>query len=134
MAQISIPIQVQEPLYLKGFWAEPDLHVRWQTISQARNGGSMTPSVMSQVRRLEREGKIEFYEQCGVSQAEWSDEGWQIHCDNSAIHECIHHQSIDRIWVATGSQLDARNHPLLHGSEVVNGLPVIDEHLLLPCG
>ena len=100
----------------------------------------MTPSVMSQVRRLEREGKIEFYEQCGVSQAEWSDEGWQIHCDNSAIHECIHHQSIDRIWVATGSQLDARNHPLLHDVlaadriEVVNGLPVIDEHLLLPCG
>jgi hypothetical protein len=37
--------------------------------------------------------------------------------------------------VATGSQLDARNHPLLHDVlaahpiECVNGLPVIDEHL-----
>jgi hypothetical protein len=123
------------PKYLKGFWAEPDLHTRWQMIQQARNGGSMTPGVLSQLRRLEREGQVIFYEQCGVSQAQWNDEGWQIHCDNSAVHECIHHQNIDRIWVATGSQLDARNHPLLqdvlatHPLEIVNGLPVIDEHL-----
>ena len=123
------------PKYLKGFWAEPDLSTRWQMIQSARNGGSMTPPVLAQLRRLAREGKIEFYEQCGVSQAEWSDEGWQVHCDNSAVHECIQHQSIDRIWVATGSQLDARNHPLLqdvlaaHPIEIVNGLPVINEHL-----
>jgi FAD-NAD(P)-binding len=123
------------PKYLKGFWAEPDLQTRWQTIQQARNGGSMTPSVLSQLRRLEREGKIVFYEQCGVSQAAWRDDGWQVHCDNSALHECIHHQTIDRIWVATGSRLDARNHPLLkdvldaYPIEVVNGLPVVDEHL-----
>ena len=123
------------PKYLKGFWAEPDLHTRWQMIQQARNGGSMTPTVLAQLRRFERDGKIIFYEQCGVSQAEWSDNGWQINCDNSAVHECIHHQQIDRIWVATGSQLNARNHPLLkdvldtHPIEVVNGLPVVDEHL-----
>ena len=123
------------PKYLKGFWAEPDLYVRWQTIQQARNGGSMTPAVLSQLRRLEREGKVVFYEQCGVSQAAWRDDGWQVHCDNSAVHECIHHQAINRIWVATGSQLDARNHPLLqdvlaaHPLEIVNGLPVVDEHL-----
>ena len=123
------------PKYLKGFWAEPDLHVRWQTIQQARNGGSMTPAVLSQLRRLEREGKVVFYEQCGVSQAEWSENTWQVHCNNSAIHECIHHQAINRIWVATGSQLDARNHPLLvdvlaaHPLAIVNGLPVVNEHL-----
>jgi hypothetical protein len=123
------------PKYLKGFWAEPDLHVRWQMIQSARNGGSMTPSVLLQLRKLEREGKVIFYEQCGVSQAEWHNDGWQVHCDNSAVHECIHHQTINRIWVATGSQLDARNHPLLqdvlaaHPLEIVNGLPVINEHL-----
>ena len=123
------------PKYLKGFWAEPDLHTRWQMIQSARNGGSMTPPVLSQLRRLAREGKMKFYEQCGVDKAEWSDESWQIHCDNSTVHDCIHHQSIDRIWVATGSQLDARNHPLLHDVfaahpiECVNGLPVVDEHL-----
>jgi hypothetical protein len=123
------------PKYLKGFWAEPDLQTRWQMIQSARNGGSMTPSVLLQLRKLEREGKVIFYEQCGVCQAEWHDEGWQVHCDNSAVHECIHHQTINRIWVATGSQLDARNHPLLqdvlaaHPLELVNGLPVINEHL-----
>ena len=58
-----------------------------------------------------------------------------MQCDNDAIHECIHHQQIDRIWVATGSQLDARSHPLLadvlaaHPLEIVNGLPVVNEHL-----
>jgi cation diffusion facilitator CzcD-associated flavoprotein CzcO len=123
------------PKYLKGFWAEPDLHTRWQMIQQARNGGSMTPTVLLELRRLERDGKIVFHEQCGVSQAKWGDNGWQIHCDNSVVHECIHHQSINRIWVATGSQLDARNHPLLqdvlaaHPIEIVNGLPVVNEHL-----
>jgi hypothetical protein len=76
-----------------------------------------------------------FYERCGVSDAKWSDRGWQVHCDNSTLHECIHHQNIDRIWVATGSQLDAQNHPLLqdvlnvYPIDCVNGLPVIDEHL-----
>ena len=40
-----------------------------------------------------------------------------------------------RIWFATGSQLDARNHPLLqdvlaaHPLEIVNGLPVVDKYL-----
>jgi hypothetical protein len=123
------------PKYLKGFWAEPDLHIRWQMIQSARNGGSMTPTVLLQLRKLERENKVIFYEQCGVSQAGWRDNSWQVDCDNSAVHECIHHQTIDRIWVATGSQLDAQNHPLLqdvlaaHPIEVVNGFPVIDEHL-----
>ena len=131
------------PKYLKGFWAEPDLATRWQMIQQARNGGSMTPAVLAALRRLEREGKIIFYEQCRVSQAAWSNDHWQLHCDNDAIHECIHHQQIDslserrcqRIWVATGSQLDARSHPLLkdvlaaHPIEIINGLPVVNEHL-----
>ncbi len=123
------------PKYLKGFWAEPDLHTRWQMIQAARNGGSMTPAVLAQLRRFERDGKMVFYEQCGVSHAEWIYDAWQVHCDNSTFHECIQHQSIDRIWVATGSQLDARNHPLLqdvlaaHPIDVVNGLPVVDDHL-----
>ena len=123
------------PKYLKGFWAEPNLATRWQMIQQARNGGSMTPAVLAALRRFEREGKIGFYEQCEVAQAAWSKDRWQVHCDNGAIHECIHHQQIDRIWVATGSQLDARSHPLLadvlaaHPIEVINGLPVVNEHL-----
>jgi hypothetical protein len=40
------------PKDLKGFAAEPDCHSRWETIQQARNGGSMTPEIMTQLRRL----------------------------------------------------------------------------------
>ncbi|AFZ11983.1 hypothetical protein Cri9333_1070 [Crinalium epipsammum PCC 9333] len=123
------------PKYLKGFSAEPDWYVRSAMIQQARNGGSMTPAMLTQLRRNERDGRVVFYEQCQVSQAKWNGNSWQVYCDNPAIHECIHHQNIDRIWLATGSQIDATNHPLLkdvldtYPTEIVNGLPVLDEYL-----
>ncbi|MFQ3617570.1 MAG: FAD-dependent oxidoreductase, partial [Cyanobacteriota bacterium] len=59
------------PKYLKDFWAEPDWSARWQMIQQARNGGSMTPAILTQLRRLAREGHLEFFEQCQVSKATW---------------------------------------------------------------
>lgn len=123
------------PKYLKHFWAEADWSVRAAMIQEARNGGSMTPAILTQLRRWSREGKIIFYEQCQVSQARWRGDGWQICCDRSAVHECIQHQKIDRIWLATGSQLDITNHPLLkdvletYPTEIVKGLPVLDECL-----
>ncbi|GAB4342054.1 MAG: FAD/NAD(P)-binding protein [Leptolyngbyaceae cyanobacterium] len=123
------------PKYLKGFWAEPNWFIRYQMIQQARNGGSMTPAMLTHLRRLERDGKITFYEQCQVSQAQWLNNAWQICCTHSAVNDCIRHQRIDRIWLATGSQLDATTHPLLqsvlhtHPLEVVKGLPVVDEYL-----
>ncbi|NJR52184.1 MAG: lysine N(6)-hydroxylase/L-ornithine N(5)-oxygenase family protein [Leptolyngbyaceae cyanobacterium CSU_1_3] len=123
------------PKYLKSFWAEPDWSTRWKMIQQARNGGSMTPAVLTKLRRLERDGRIRFYEQCQVSQARWSGEHWQVCCDNAAVHECIQHQTINRIWCATGSQLDATKHPLLqdvleaYPTNIVNGLPIVDECL-----
>jgi len=45
---------------------------------------------------------------------------------------------IDRIWLATGSQLNVEHWPLpadvqaTYPIEVVNGLPVLDEHLRWP--
>ena len=51
------------------------------------------------------------------------------------MHECIQHQTINRIWCATGSQLDATKHPLLqdvldaYPTDIVNGLPIVDECL-----
>jgi hypothetical protein len=123
------------PKYLKDFWAEPDWYTRWHMIQQARNGGSMTPAMLTQLRRLQRNGKIVFYEQCQVSRAIWSGDHWQVCCDNSAVHECIQHQPINRIWCATGSQLDATKHPLLqdvlnaYPTDIVNGLPIVDECL-----
>jgi hypothetical protein len=37
------------PKYLKGFAAEPDWHSRWETIQQARKGGSMTPEIRMRI-------------------------------------------------------------------------------------
>ncbi|KAM3098439.1 SidA/IucD/PvdA family monooxygenase [Phormidesmis sp. 146-35] len=123
------------PKYLKDFWAEPDWYTRWQMIQQARNGGSMTPAMLTQLHRLQRDGRIVFYEQCQVSQARWNEDHWQVCCDRAALHECIQHQPLDRIWCATGSQLDATKHALLNDVfdtypiDIVNGLPIVDECL-----
>ncbi len=126
------------PKCLKGFHAEPDMQARWQMVQQARNGGSLTPAVMTQLRRLERRGQITFYEHCQVADAEWKGDAWNICCHNHAAHDCIAHQPIHRIWLATGTQLDIQAHPLLanvwerYPIATVNGLPVQDEHLRWP--
>lgn len=141
------------PKYLKDFWAEPDWFARWQMIQQARNGGSMTPAILTQLRRLMRDGHLELFERCEVAAARWVLEEppdapeqaaqhrsgyWRICCKNPALHDCIHTQRIDRLWLATGSQLDGSQHPLLqdiaaqYPVEWVKGLPVLEETLTWP--
>jgi cation diffusion facilitator CzcD-associated flavoprotein CzcO len=123
------------PKYLKSFWTEPDWFTRWQLIQQARNGGSMTPAMLTHLRRLARDGRITFCENCQVAQARWQENAWQVDCDNATLHDCVQHQKIDRIWVATGTRLDATQHPLLQDLlascpiDLANGLPILDEHL-----
>ncbi|NET49290.1 MAG: lysine N(6)-hydroxylase/L-ornithine N(5)-oxygenase family protein [Merismopedia sp. SIO2A8] len=134
------------PKYLKGFQAEPNMETRWQMVQQARNGGSLTPAIMTRLRRLQNQGHITFYEQCQVSHAEWQENTWQICCDTCSAQEnqrhlaydCITPQPIDRIWLATGTTLNIQTHPLLTDIlaqfpiETVSGLPVLDEHLRWP--
>ncbi|MGB7415286.1 MAG: FAD/NAD(P)-binding protein [Thermosynechococcaceae cyanobacterium] len=126
------------PKYLKGFQAEPDWQVRWQMIQAARNGGSMTPELLHRLRRYSRSGQVTFYERCQVSNATWRGEAWQVQCNLPTVHDCLAHQSIDRIWLATGTETDITAHPLMgqilerHPNQVVNGLPVLDEHLRWP--
>lgn len=123
------------PKYLKGFWADPSWEARSQIVQQARNGGSLTPAIMTQLRRAHHAGKVTFYEQCQVAEAEWLGNGWRICCDNHAVHACIRSQSIDRIWLATGTRLDVAQNLLLSQmleqcpTNVVNGFPVLNEHL-----
>jgi cation diffusion facilitator CzcD-associated flavoprotein CzcO len=125
------------PKHLKGFWAEPDWQTRWQMIQTARDGGSMTPAMLTQLRRLERDGKVALYEQCQVAEANWQDH-WRIHCDRYSLHDCIQHQPIDRIWLSTGSTLDITQQSALseilstYPIPIVNGLPVLDQHLRWP--
>ena len=126
------------PKYLKGFHAEPDMQARWQMVQEARNGGSLTPAMMTRLRKLQRQGHITFYEQCQVADAQWKGDTWKVCCDNHAAHDCIAHQPIHRIWLATGTTLDIRSHPLLadgweqHPIATINGLPVLDKHLRWP--
>ncbi|MEM8640721.1 MAG: FAD/NAD(P)-binding protein [Cyanobacteria bacterium P01_G01_bin.54] len=123
------------PKYLKGFHAEADWGNRWQMIQGARNGGSLTPAVFTQLRRREREGKLSFYEQCEVQSAMWQGDAWKVICTEPGLHDCIAHLPIDRIWLATGSTMDVSRWPLLANIQtsqplpLVNGLPVLDAQL-----
>lgn len=120
------------PKYLKGFWAESSWGARWKMIQQARNGGSMTPVMMTQLRRLHHDGKVILYEQCQVVNAVWYGSHWQICCKDGMTFEC------DRIWLSTGTKLDITQCSLLkevltaYPIEIVKGLPVLDEHLRWP--
>ena len=126
------------PKYLKGFHAEPSWQTRWQMIRDARNGGSLTPAVLTKLRRLERDGKLSFYERCEVQSATWQETAWQVTCSHLEAHHCITHLPIDRIWLATGTTLDVQDWPLLsavgerYPLPTVQGLPVLDKHLRWP--
>ena len=117
------------PKYLKGFSAETDWQKRWQLIQEARDGGSMTPAVMTQLRRYQHQDELSIFEECQVISAEFVSDRWQLKCDDGMIRE------YHRIWLATGTKLDVRKQPILkeilhtHPLEIVNGLPVLDEYL-----
>ena len=123
------------PKYLKGFYAEPSWDKRWQLIQSARNGGSLTPAVLTHLRRLEKEGSLTFYENCEVSRAQWQENHWQVSCNYPGDHDCLAHLAIDHIWLCTGSTIDVRQWPLLkeiqatYPAPMVHGLPVLDSAL-----
>ncbi len=120
------------PKYLKEFHAQTDWDVRYQQIQQARNGGSMTPEMMLQLRQASHQGKITLNESCQVSSAQWQEPLWQVSCLDGNQHQ------FTRIWLATGTKFKATEHPLLQNvletypTQIVNGLPVLDQYLRLP--
>ncbi|VEP12840.1 conserved hypothetical protein [Hyella patelloides LEGE 07179] len=136
------------PKYLKDFHAETDWSARYQQIQQARNGGSMTPEMMLQLRKASHEGKVRIDECCQVSDAQWQDNLWQVYCHDRSKHQhgdctwlgfpAVPRHQFNRIWLATGTKFNVKEHPLLqdvleaYPTEIVNGLPILDEHLRLP--
>jgi hypothetical protein len=117
------------PKYLKGFFAETDWYKRREIVLAARDGGSMTPSMMIQLRRESHSGKLEFHPECEVAKAIWHGNNWQIICVNGRELSC------DRIWLATGTKFDVLAEPLLtrimqqYPNSLVNGFPILDEYL-----
>ncbi len=71
-------------------------------------------------------------ENCQDERVRWHEGCWQADCTDGDVFEC------DRIWYATGRELDASQHSLLQEiqrcfpTEMVNGLPVLDVHLRWP--
>ncbi|MGV2830832.1 FAD/NAD(P)-binding protein [Myxosarcina sp. GI1(2024)] len=120
------------PKYLKDFHAETDWSKRYKQIQQARNGGSMTPDMTLQLRKASHEGKVKIDECCQVRDAQWQENLWQVNCHDGSRHQ------FNRIWLATGTRFNVTEHPLLqdvletYPTEIVNGLPILDEHLRLP--
>lgn len=111
------------PKYLKGFQAETCWEKRWDTVMSARNGGSLTPAVMAQLRQLKAQGKVLFREHCQVQSAEWRSPQWQVDCINAAGQTAT--ESYDRIWLATGSTIRAEAHPLLQAIQANTPIPII---------
>jgi cation diffusion facilitator CzcD-associated flavoprotein CzcO len=120
------------PKYLKVFFAESNWQKRWTMIQQARNGGSMTQAIATQLRRQARSGNIRIDENCQVIKAEWLGENWRVECSDGSHHEC------DYIWLSTGTKFDVSTEPLLkdildtYPTPVINGLPVLDTSLRWP--
>ncbi|MDJ0696804.1 FAD/NAD(P)-binding protein [Mastigocoleus sp. MO_188.B34] len=117
------------PKYLKGFEAESDWEKRWELIQKARNGGSMTPAIVTQLRRQERTGKLKINQNTQIVRAEWLGNNWLVKYTNGDEYEC------DRIWLSTGTRFDVNSEPLLsevlqtYPIPVVKGLPVLDNYL-----
>jgi cation diffusion facilitator CzcD-associated flavoprotein CzcO len=120
------------PKYLKGFFAQSDWGQRVMMIQQARNGGSMTPAIATQLRRQARSGNIRIDENCQVVKAEWLNENWRVEHSDGSQHEC------DYIWLSTGTKFDVTTEPLLkdilaaYPIKIVKGLPVLDTCLRWP--
>ncbi len=120
------------PKYLKDFHAETDWSVRYQQIQEARNGGSMTPEMILQLRKLGSLGTMIINECCQVSNVQWQNNLWQVYCHDGNKYQ------FNRIWLATGTRFNIKEYPLVqevlnaYPTEIVNGLPVLDEHLRLP--
>ncbi|MEL6458499.1 MAG: FAD/NAD(P)-binding protein [Cyanobacteria bacterium J06621_15] len=138
--QISMRRQLQEkifdadagwlgPKYLKGFFAEPDFEKRFEMIQQARNGGSMTPAIVTQLRRQAHNGKLRIQENTQVTEAEWMDNQWSVKFTDGTQGR------FHRIWLSTGTRFDVNSEPLLkevlqaYPIPVINGLPVLDDNL-----
>ncbi|MEN9201937.1 MAG: FAD/NAD(P)-binding protein [Thermostichus sp. DG_1_6_bins_120] len=120
------------PKYLKGFEQESCWERRWQFIQAARDGGSFTPEVLTQLRSLVRQGSLVLQESCQIQRAAWQNHRWQIRCsDGSSL-------TADRLWLATGYRVDVTDEKILqpvmerHPLKAVGGLPILDSHLRWP--
>lgn len=114
------------------FWNH-DGSGRRTCISNAKNGGSITPEYRSILANYENIGILEIREGTFVSNAEWVDGKWKVNFSNGNDADCF-----DMIWLGTGSIMDVRKELCLssvmeeYPTRIFGGLPELDETLKWP--
>ena len=138
--QISMRRQLQEkifdaepgwlgPKYLKGFFAESSFDKRFEMIQKARNGGSITPAMVTKLRRQVHNGNLRIQENTQVIGAQWINNQWLVKFSDGK------QERFNRIWLSTGTRFDVNSEPLLkevlqaYPTLTVNGLPVLNNNL-----
>jgi len=107
---------------------------RLEVIQRSRSGGSITPSVVKELRSLEKQGKLIIHEECDVWHCQLSNKGsnnqhYSVDLSNGETLQ------VDRVWFATGSRVNALEEPLLSNVATnfklptLKGLPVLSEQL-----
>lgn len=107
---------------------------RLDTVQKARNGGSITPHMRTQLQSLQDVGVLDLKEYTAVTQLIQQLDGngkhvcWLVETINSKTGKSLQLE-IDTIWLATGSLMDINTDPLF--SNIVNQYP-IESHRGIP--
>ncbi|XP_061669853.1 uncharacterized protein zgc:113276 [Syngnathoides biaculeatus] len=111
-------IKMDGQAFLRQFFSERSLHKRLAMIRRARKGGAVTPEAYIQLRPFILKGRVDVKTYCQVTEASWCyrNQAWRLSLSNGD------HWTGDRIWLATGCKLDAKQDPLL--SEVMKEFPI----------
>ncbi|KAF8055740.1 purine nucleoside phosphorylase [Scenedesmus sp. PABB004] len=116
---------------LAGFAQVKSFDARAAVMRAALQGGSTPPEAAAELCALQAAGRLAVREHAGVAGAEWdwSAGRWDVLLeDGDVLHA-------ERLWLATGSAVDARAEPLLAGLlarlpvPVVAGLPAVQPSL-----
>ena len=137
---------------LRAYAAQPPRD-RLEHNRRVRGGGSMSPEIFAELTAHADGGRFELLEEVSVEDAEWvaagdgGDGGGGGGGDGGGddggggggcVHVTFDDRSVgdfDRVWLATGGELDVSREPLLGGVlaqrpiEVVGGLPVLTDEL-----
>ncbi|TPX72157.1 hypothetical protein SpCBS45565_g00635 [Spizellomyces sp. 'palustris'] len=124
------------------FWQESDPRIRLRIIQNAREGGSMTPSMWEYIESAKAAGLLETKQYTEIVNAIWRTEAccdcnsaekakgfWEVHLSDGSI------ENVHAIWMATGSKMNVTQDPLLSQicksvpTTLVEGFPVLTHDL-----
>ncbi|KAF2627855.1 nucleotide-binding domain-containing protein [Macroventuria anomochaeta] len=116
------------------FWSADTDEERFEMITQARNGGSMTPRYRKVLDAHVASGRIVLHTHTALSSVEW-DSGTKV-WTNVKVSTDVPIPANDYVVFATGIQSDIRTIPFLqtlqqqHPIDYVGGLPCLNDDLM----